>query len=88
MTIGFDLGHDLDLEFSRSNIEIAISQPKMVRLPINEKQAYGLNSKASNMAGLTLAGTLSLNFQGQIWNFLYLSQKWSDCHEMKRKHID
>ena len=50
MTIGFDLGHDLDLEFSRSNIEFAISQPKMVRLPRNEKQTYRLNSKASNVA--------------------------------------
>ena len=38
MTIGFDLGHDLDLDFSRSNMEFAISQPKMVRLPRNEKQ--------------------------------------------------
>ena len=28
VTIGFDLGHDLDLKFSRSNIEFAISQPK------------------------------------------------------------
>ena len=49
MTIGFDLCHDLDLEFSRSNIEIAISQPKMVRLPRNEKQTYRFNSKASNV---------------------------------------
>ena len=32
--------------------------------------------------------TLTLNFQGQIWNLLYLSQKWYDCHEMKSKHID
>ena len=37
---------------------------------------------------LTLAMTLTLNFQGQIWNLLYLSQKWSDCHETKSKHID
>ena len=37
---------------------------------------------------LTLAMTLTLNFQGQIWNFLHLSQKWSDCHETKSKHID
>ena len=44
MTIRFDLGHDLDLEFSRSNIEFAISQPKMVRLSRNEKQTYQLNS--------------------------------------------
>ena len=45
MTNEFDLGHDLDLEFSRSNIEFAISQPKMVRLPRNEKQTYWLNSR-------------------------------------------
>ena len=32
--------------------------------------------------------TLTLNFQGQISNWLYLSQKWSDCHETKSKHID
>ena len=38
--------------------------------------------------GLTSAMTLTLNFQGQIWNWLYLSQKWSDCHETKSKHID
>ena len=49
MTVGFDLGHDLDLEFSRSNMEFAIYQPKMVRLPRNEKQTYRLNSKASNV---------------------------------------
>ena len=35
-----------------------------------------------------LVVTLTLNFQGQIWNLLYLSQKWSDCHETKSKHID
>ena len=45
MTIDFDLGRDLDLEFSRSNIEFAISQPKMVRLLRNEKQTYQLNSR-------------------------------------------
>ena len=62
----------------------------MVRLPRNEKQTYRLNSRAQMWpSGLTLAMTLtSLNFQGQIWNFLYLSQKWSDCHETKSKHID
>ena len=32
--------------------------------------------------------TLTLNFQGQIWNLLYLNQKWSDCHKTKSKHID
>ena len=32
--------------------------------------------------------TLTLKIQGQIWNLLYHSQKWSDCHETKCKHID
>ena len=32
--------------------------------------------------------TLTMNFQGQIWNLLYLSWKWSDCYETKSKHID
>ena len=31
---------------------------------------------------------LTLNFQGQIWNSLYLGQKWFNCHETKCKHID
>ena len=31
---------------------------------------------------------LTLNFQGQIWNLLYLLQKWSDCQEIISKHID
>ena len=89
VTVGFDLGHDLDLQFSRSNMEFAISQPKMVRLPRNEKQTYCLKPRPQMWPlGLTLAMTLTLNFQGQIWNLLYLSQKWSDCREMKSKHID
>ena len=88
-TIRFDLGHDLDLEFSRSNIEFPISRPKMVRLPRNENQTYLLNPWAQMWPfGLTLAMTLTLHFQGLIWNLLYLSHKWSNCHETKSKHID
>ena len=65
LTMGFDLGHDLDLEFSRSNMEFAISQPKMVRLPRNEKQTYWLNWRSQMWPwGLTLAMTLTLYFQG------------------------
>ena len=83
-TIRFDLGHDLDLQFSRSNLEFPLSQPKMVRLPRNEKQTYELNSRPQmGPSDLTLPMTLTFNFQGQIWNFLYPSQKWSDCHETK-----
>ena len=32
--------------------------------------------------------TLTYIFQGQIWNLLYISQKWSDCRETKSKHIN
>ena len=79
VTIRFDLGHDLDLEFSRSNMELAISQPKMARLPWNEKQTYRLNFRHQMWPlGLTMDMTLTVNFQGQIWNLLCLSQKWSE----------
>ena len=55
----------------RSNMEFAISQAKMVRSPREEKQTYQLNSKLQMWpSGLTLAMTLSLIFQGQIWNLL------------------
>ena len=48
----------------------------MVRLPRNEKQIYRLNSGTQMWPfGLTLVMTLTLNFQGQTWNLLYLSQK-------------
>ena len=77
---------DLDLEFSRSNIELAISQPKMVGLPRSKKQTHRLNSRLQMWPlGLTLAMTLTLNFQGQILNWLYLSQKWSNCPPPPKK---
>ena len=61
----------------------------MARLPRNEQQTYRLNSRAQMWpSALTLAMTLTLNFQGQMQYLLYLSPKWSDCHETKSKHID
>ena len=61
----------------------------MVQLARNEKQTYRLKFRAQMWpSGLTLAMTLTFNFQGQLWNFLYLSQKRSDCHKTKSKHID
>ena len=66
VTIRFDLGHDIDLEFSRLDIKSAIPQPKMVRLPRNEKQTYRLDSRPQMWPwNVTLA--MTLNFQGQIW---------------------
>ena len=61
----------------------------MARLPRNKKQTHRINSRPQMWPSLlTLAMTLTLNFQGQIWTLLYLSQKWSDCHKTKSKHID
>ena len=52
----FDLGHGLDLKFSRSNMKFAIRQPNMVQLPWNEKQTFRLNSKQQmQSSGLTSA---------------------------------
>ena len=45
----------------------------MVRLPRNEKQTYRLISRPQMWpSGLTLAMTSTLNFQGQMRNWLYL----------------
>ena len=56
------------------------------RLPRNKKQTYQLNLRPQMWpSDLTLAMTLNLNFQGQIWNLLYLNQKWSDYHETKKE---
>ena len=69
VTMRFDLGHDLDLNFPRSNMKFAMSQPKMIRLPQNENQTYWLNSRHQMQSlGLILAMTLTLDFQGQILN--------------------
>ena len=55
--------HDLDLEFSRPNMEFAISQPKVFPLSRNEKQTYRLNSRPHLWPmGLTLVMTLIFEF--------------------------
>ena len=63
VTIRFDLGHDFDLEFARSNMEFAISQPKVVRLPRNERQTFWLTSRSQMWRmGLTLSMILTFDF--------------------------
>ena len=70
MTIRIDLGYDLDLEFSRSNLEIAISQSKLVWVPRNQKQTYLLNFKASNVTiRLDLGHNLDLEFSRSNMEF-------------------
>ena len=59
MSIGFDLGYDLELEFSRSNMEFAVSRPKMVPLPWNKRQTYRFKSKPQMWpSDLTLAAKI------------------------------
>ena len=62
-------------------MELGISW-SLVRLPRNKKQTYLLNSKPQMWPSDL---TLTLNFQGQVWNSLYLGQKWSDCHEINKQ---
>ena len=70
-------------------MEFALSLPQMVQLPRNEKQTYRLKFRLQmGPSGLTLAMTLTLDFQGQIDNLLYLGQKWSDCLQTKFRHTD
>ena len=70
-------------------MEFTISQPKMVRFSWDEKQTYRLISRPQMWpSDLTWAMTLTLNLYGQIWNLLYLNQKWSYWHKTKSKHID
>ena len=60
VTIGYHLGRDLDLEFSRANMEFAISRPKMVPLQQNKKQTNWLSPRPQMWpSDLTLAMTLT-----------------------------
>ena len=86
--MGFNLGHACDLEFSRSNVESALSQPKMVWLSQNKKQTCRLKSSFKCDHRIWTWPWPWLNFQDQIWNVLYPSQRWLDCHKMKRAHIE
>ena len=80
---------DLDLEFSRSNIEFAVPQHKMVQLPWNEKQQSWLNTRPQmGPTILTLAMTLTLNFLAQIFNLLYRNKKWPNHYKTENKQMD
>ena len=86
VTIGFDLCHDLDLEYSRSNIEFPISQPKMVRLPRNEKQTYRLNSRAQMWSSTIILtfefwrSNVTLTFDHtRPWPWIFVVKFWYSC---------
>ena len=87
MTIWFDLGHDVDLEFPTSNIEVPISQLKVVRLPRNKKQTYRLNSNASNVTSgfdldqnlLKVKCDLDIWPQTWPWPWSFMVKFWNSC---------
>ena len=86
VSIGFDLGHDLDLEFSRSNMEFPISQPKVVWLPRNEKQTYRLKSRPQMWPmGLNLTFefwrlNVTLSFDHTWpWPWIFMVKFWNSC---------
>ena len=79
VTIRFDLGHDLDLDFSRSNMEFAISEPKVVRLPRNEKQTYRLNSRPQ-MRPMCLTLTMTFTFEFSRANVTLTFDHTHDLH--------
>ena len=72
--IGFDLGHDIDLEFSKSNKKFISAKNG----PIVTKRKANISIEPrpqTRPTDLTLAMTLTLNFQGQKWNFAVSQQK-------------
>ena len=87
VTIRFDLGHDLDLEFSRSNMEFAISQPKWCDCHETKSKYIDWTSglKCDHQIG-PCQWPWPWIFKGR-YEICYF-QKWSDCHERRRKHID
>ena len=86
--ISFDLGRDLDLEFSRSNMEFPISQPKVVPLPRNEKKTYWLNSRPQmwpmgdhNLDLWILKVKRGFDFWPHSWPWLwiFMVKFWNSC---------
>ena len=89
--MGYGLGHDLDLEFSRSNKEFAISQPKMVRLPRNEKANISIELQASNVTNgfdldhyldlwnLKVKRDLDLWPHKWSWPWIFKVKFWNNC---------
>ena len=69
--------------------QIGYISAKNGAIATKRKANISIDLKTSNVTtGLTLAMTLTLNFQSQMQNWLYLCQKWSDCHKTKSKHIN
>ena len=81
MIIGFDLGHDHDLEFSRSDIEYIAGKNYSDCHETKSKINYWLNSRPScdhQVLPWPWPWPSRFQIQGQIWNLVYLSQRLFD----------
>ena len=89
--MGFDLGHDLDLEFSRSNTKFAISQPKNGQIASKRKANISIELQASNVTnGLELDHNLDLWIlkvkcdldlwpHRWPWPWIFMVKFWNNC---------
>ena len=74
MAIGFDLGHDLDLECSRPNMQFAISQYGPIAT--KRKANISIDLKASNVnIGFDLGPDIDADFSGSNKKFAIPLQK-------------
>ena len=83
-----DFRWDVGLEFSRSNIEFAISWPKWSNCHETKRKHIDWTLKPQIWpSDLTLVMILTFNFEGQIWNSLS-QPKMVRLPQNKSKHID
>ena len=89
VTFNVHFTHDLDLGFSRSNFENAVSQEWVGRLTWNERdlcrQSVG---PILWLSMFTSSMTLTLDFQGQILKKSYLRNGMADWHGTKGMRVD
>ena len=82
MTIGFDLGHDIDLNCEGWRWNLLYVSQKMVQLPLNEKHKYQLNNTkfveryAWSWDSLTALECFMNNGSHILWGLEY----WLTCH--------
>ena len=89
VTFNVHFTHDLDLGFSRSNFENAVSKEWEGRLTWNERDLSWQNvGPMLCLSMFTSSMTLTLDFQGQILKKSYLRNGMADWHGMKGMCVD
>ena len=83
VALNLDLFDDLDLEFSGSNFEVALSQALLVLLMWNKKEANRVDTGPIMLIlPLTAHMTLAMFFKIRVWNsFFHESVDLFKCNE-------